>query len=68
MPGIGLRRRKTLLTTFGSLSGVRRATREELAAIVGAKAAEAVIAYFSANPKKPDRASALRARDGLETP
>jgi excinuclease ABC subunit C len=48
--GIGLRRRKTLLTTFGSLSGVRRATREELASVVGAKAAEAVIAYFAANP------------------
>ena len=48
--GIGPRRRKTLLTAFGSLSGVRRATREELAAVVGAKAAEAVIAHFSANP------------------
>lgn len=50
VPGIGLRRRKTLLTTFGSLSGVRRATREELAAVVGAKVAEAVISHFSANP------------------
>ena len=48
--GIGLRRRKTLLTTFGSLTGVRRATREELASVVGAKTAEAVIAYFAANP------------------
>ena len=48
--GIGLRRRKTLLTTFGSLAGVRRATREELASVVGAKTAEAVIAYFAANP------------------
>lgn len=48
--GIGVRRRKTLLTAFGSLSGVRRATREELARVVGAKAAEAVIAYFAANP------------------
>ena len=50
VPGIGLRRRKTLLTTFGSLSGVRRATREELAGVVGAKTADAVIAYFSTNP------------------
>ena len=50
IPGIGVRRRKTLLTSFGSLSGVRRATREELASAVGAKTAEAVIAYFSANP------------------
>ena len=37
VPGIGLRRRKTLLTAFGSLSGVRRATREELASVVGAE-------------------------------
>jgi excinuclease ABC subunit C len=50
VPGIGARRRKTLLTTFGSLAGVRRATREELASAVGAKTAEAVIAYFAANP------------------
>ncbi|MGH9384328.1 MAG: excinuclease ABC subunit UvrC [Vicinamibacterales bacterium] len=53
VPGIGLRRRKTLLTAFGSLAGVRRATREELSAVVGAKAADAVIAYFSANPANP---------------
>ena len=50
VPGIGLRRRKTLLTAFGSLAGVRRATREELARVVGAKVAEAVIAHFTANP------------------
>ena len=50
VPGIGLRRRKTLLTAFGSLSGVRRATREELARVVGAKVADAVIAHFAANP------------------
>jgi excinuclease ABC subunit C len=46
VPGVGLRRRKALLTTFGSLAGVRRATREELAAVVGARAAAAVIEYF----------------------
>ncbi len=50
VPGIGLRRRKTLLTAFGSLAGVRRATREELARVVGAKTADAVIAHFAANP------------------
>ena len=50
VPGIGLRRRKTLLTAFGSLSGVRRATREELSRVVGRKAADAVIAHFAANP------------------
>ena len=50
VPGIGLRRRKTLLTAFGSLAGVRRATREELARVVGAKTADAVIAHFASNP------------------
>ena len=44
--GIGPRRRKALLTTFGSLAGVRRATREELARVVGAKGADAVLAHF----------------------
>src|SRR4051812_7362108 len=50
VPGVGARRRKTLLTTFGSLSGVRRATREELAAVVGAKTADAVLAFFASRP------------------
>jgi excinuclease ABC subunit C len=47
VPGIGPRRRRALLTKFGSLAGVRRATREELAAVVGPKAASAVIDYFA---------------------
>ena len=47
IPGIGAGRRRALLTRFGSLAGVRRATREELASVVGAKAAAAVIDYFA---------------------
>jgi excinuclease ABC subunit C len=47
VPGIGPRRRRALLTKFGSLAGVRRATREELDAVVGPKAAAAVIDYFA---------------------
>jgi excinuclease ABC subunit C len=47
--GIGPRRRRALLTTFGSLQGVRRATREELVRVVGARAADAVLAWFAAN-------------------
>jgi excinuclease ABC subunit C len=47
IPGIGANRRRALLTTFGSLAGVRRATREELASVVGARAAAAVIDYFA---------------------
>ena len=47
VPGIGPRRRRALLTRFGSLAGVRRATREELETVVGARAAGAVIDYFA---------------------
>jgi excinuclease ABC subunit C len=47
IPGVGPRRRRTLLTTFGSLAGVRRATREELAAAAGPKVADAVLAFFA---------------------
>jgi excinuclease ABC subunit C len=45
--GVGPRRRKALLTAFGSVAGVRRATREELVRVVGAKCADAVLAHFS---------------------
>jgi excinuclease ABC subunit C len=45
--GIGPGRRKALLTAFGSLVGVRRATREELVRVVGAKFADAVLAHFA---------------------
>jgi excinuclease ABC subunit C len=47
--GIGPRRRKALLTAFGSVAGVRRATREELVRVVGAKAADAVLTHFAAH-------------------
>ena len=44
---IGPRRRKQLLTAFGSVAGVRRASREELTTIVGARAADAVLKHFA---------------------
>ena len=47
IPGVGPRRRKALLTAFGSLTGVRRATREDLVRVVGTKCAEAVLGYFA---------------------
>ncbi len=47
VPGIGPRRRRGLLVAFGSLAGVRRASREELMAVVGAKTADAVLGYFA---------------------
>jgi excinuclease ABC subunit C len=49
VPGIGPRRRRALLTAFGSLAGVRRATREELEGVIGSKAAGAVLDYFAAS-------------------
>jgi excinuclease ABC subunit C len=45
--GVGPRRRKALLTAFGSVAGVRRATREDLARVVGSKCADAVLAHFA---------------------
>jgi excinuclease ABC subunit C len=47
VPGIGPRRRKALLTRFGSVAGVRRASREDLVAAVGPKVADAVLAHFA---------------------
>jgi len=47
VPGVGPRRRRALLRTFGSLSAVRRATREELTSVVGPKVATAVIDHFA---------------------
>ena len=49
VPGIGPRRRKMLLTQFGSLTGVRRATREELTRVVGARAADAILQFFASH-------------------
>jgi excinuclease ABC subunit C len=45
--GVGPRRRTALLRRFGSLAGVRRATREELTAVVGARVADLVLSYFT---------------------
>ena len=52
VPGVGPRRRKALLEAFGSLAGVRRASREELTASVGARLANALLAYFTENPQR----------------
>ena len=47
VPGIGPRRRGALLRRFGSLAKVRRATREELQPVIGAKLADAVLHHFT---------------------
>lgn len=48
IPGIGPRRRRALLAAFGSLAGVRRASREQLTPVVGTRAADALLAHFAA--------------------
>ena len=47
IPGVGARRRKAILTRFGSVANVRRATREELVPVVGARVADAVLCHFA---------------------
>ena len=47
IPGVGARRRNVLLTRFGSVANVRRATREELVPVIGARVADAVLHHFA---------------------
>jgi excinuclease ABC subunit C len=47
IPGIGPGRRRALLRAFGSLTGVQRATREELTKVVGTKGADAILGFFA---------------------
>ncbi|HUF48603.1 MAG TPA: excinuclease ABC subunit UvrC [Vicinamibacterales bacterium] len=44
--GIGPRRRQQLLSAFGSVAGVRRASRAELVEVVGNRAADRVLEFF----------------------
>ena len=53
IPGVGPRRRRVLLTRFGSVANVRRATREELVPVVGAKVADAVLGHFAGGQRAP---------------
>ena len=47
VPGVGARRRNQLLRRFGSVAGVRRATREDLVPLVGQRCADAILAHFA---------------------
>jgi excinuclease ABC subunit C len=48
IPGVGNGTRQRLLTHFGSLREVQKATAESLAAVVNRKTAEAIWSYFHA--------------------
>ena len=48
VPGIGPARRRLLLERFGSAANVRRASRDELSGVVGARLADALRAHFAA--------------------
>ncbi len=47
IPGVGAQRRRALLTRFGSVANVRRATREELVPLLGPRLADAVLGHFA---------------------
>ena len=47
VPGVGPKRRTLLLEQFGSLANVRRATREELAAVVGRRLADTLLEHLT---------------------
>ena len=47
VPGVGPKRRTLLLERFGSLANVRRATREELAAVVGRRLADTLLEHLT---------------------
>jgi excinuclease ABC subunit C len=51
VPGVGPGKRRKLLSIFGSVRGVRGATEEELAAVVGKTTAARVRAHFDALPR-----------------
>jgi excinuclease ABC subunit C len=71
IPGIGPRRRQSLLRTLGSLKRIREASAEELAAVPGmnARAAETVARYFgSSSHASPPTAARGETPSPDETP
>ncbi|GAB4240213.1 MAG: excinuclease ABC subunit UvrC [Acidobacteriota bacterium] len=56
IPGIGPKRRKRLLQHFGSIEGIRRARREELVPLVGARLADLIKKRLE-QPSAPGSAS-----------
>jgi excinuclease ABC subunit C len=53
IPGVGAQTRQRLLTHFGSLRDVAKATAESLAAVVPPKTADAIWRHFHPAPLAP---------------
>ncbi len=49
VPGIGIRSAEKLLRTFGSVSELRRLTKEEIAKVIGPAKAQLIVQYFEKN-------------------
>jgi excinuclease ABC subunit C len=54
IPGIGPTRARTLLTRFGSISGIAAAQPREIEEAVGASAARAVLSYLEAGRSREE--------------
>ena len=67
VPGVGQKRKRELLRTFGSLKKIREASAEELATAPGMSvaAAEAVVRYFRGDIVEPPPAAEERERDDV---
>ena len=51
IPGVGAITKRTLLRSFGSLRAVSMANESDIAAVIGAKKAQVVVAYLHNEPK-----------------
>ena len=53
IPGIGPKKRKALLSHFGSTKRVQRASLEDLQAVVGPKLAQVIVDFFTPHSRSP---------------
>ncbi len=60
IPGVGDTTRKRLITHFGSVRGIQAATVDALTAVVSAKTAKTIRAYFDTDHASPKAEAALR--------
>lgn len=60
IPGVGDTTRKRLITHFGSVRGIQQASHDALTAVVNAKTAKTIRAYFDTETATPNAEAALR--------